>query len=316
VKVSFAFMHQLRSLTILAVIGALAVARFAGQSRPDPSPQSLAHPARIAAGDLLSITAYDAPELTQTVRVETDGSAKLLLLGPTRLAGMTASEAGKLIEEQLEARNFELHPQISVQITEGGSQAVSVAGEVNHPGVYPFQSGHSLLDAISMAGGFTQSADTHVTIKHRSDGEEQLTVELKADDGESSLAADTPVYPGDLVIVARAGVVYVLGDVGRPGGIVMQDNGHLTVLKALSQAGGANYTSAPNQAYLVHKTENGYTTTRIKVGDMLRGRVADIELVRNDILNIPTSTLKHMTLNAQDLANSAAGALVFRAANN
>jgi polysaccharide export outer membrane protein len=268
-------------------------------------------PILITAGDLLNITVYDNPDMSQEVRVETGGMVNLNLIGPAKVGGMTARQAGDWIAKQYTDHKYLIQPQVTVLIKEYATQGVSITGEVNRPGVYPVLTSRTVLDVISMAGGLTNMADTHVTIKHRSGSEDRLTVKLRADEAGAALDENAAVFPGDLVVVPRAGIVYVLGEVGRPGGLVMQDNGKMTLLQALAQAGGASYSSAMNGARLLHKTESGYVATQVKVGDMVNGKLNDIELARNDILYIPPSKMKHLAGNTQSVVNSAAGAMIY-----
>jgi polysaccharide export outer membrane protein len=268
-------------------------------------------PVSIASGDLLDVTVYDAPELTQEIRVESDGNVRLALIGPTKVAGMTAQQAGESIARELTAHNFLLSPQVNVLIKEFATQGVSVTGEVQHPGVYPALGSRTLLDVVSMAGGLTSIADTRITIKHRSGAEESLSVKLTNDNAQTSLDNNVQVYPGDLIVVPRAGIVYVLGDVGRAGGFVMQDNGKITLLQALAQAGGANRTAAINQAFLLRKNASGYATDKIRVGDLVRGRGGDVDLNANDIVFFPSSRLKYFVQDTQGVVASVAGAAVY-----
>lgn len=262
-------------------------------------------------GDLLDITVYDTPELTQEVRVEDGGEVNLSLIGTEKLAGLTAQQAGRQIAEELQRKNFLLNPQVTVLVKEYSSQGVSVTGEVNHPGVYPLLAARTILDVISLAGGLTNIADTRVTIKHRSGSEETVTATLKGDDAQAALHENVVVYPGDLVVAQRAGIVYVLGDVGRPGGIVMQDNGKITLIQALAQAGGANQTASLDHAFLLHKGQSGYTPDRIRVSDMIHGRIADMELKPSDVLYVPMSRLRYLAANSSGFAQGLAGAAVY-----
>lgn len=303
--------HRFALATILAIATVLAGRCAFAQAAATGTGQNV--PILISPGDLLNIAVYDNPDLSQDVRVETGGFVNLNLLGPSKLGGLTAQQAGDWIAAHYVAKKYLVNPQITVLIKEYSSQGISVTGEVNHPGVYPLLATRSVLDAISLAGGFSTLADTNVTIKHRSGGEERVTVNLKADEASAELDQNAVVYPGDLVIVPRAGLVYVLGEVGRPGGLVMQDSGRMTLLQALAQSGGASYTASMNGAYLLHKTETGYVTTRIKVGDMVQGKLADMQMARNDILYIPPSRVKHFVQNTQDLVNSASGAAIYHA---
>ena len=141
--------------------------------------------------------------------------------------------------------------------------------------------------------------------------EENLSVNLRADDAQVSLDNNIPVYPGDLIIVPRAGVVYVLGDVGRPGGLVMQDNGKITLLQALAQAGGSNRTAKLNHTVLLHKKANGYVREEIPLARIQRGLAGDIQLLPNDVLFVPSSTVRNMMQNTQDIVASLSGASLY-----
>jgi polysaccharide export outer membrane protein len=292
----------------------------AAQASPDvpklsvrPPQHAAAVPVPIASGDLLSVSVYDSPELAQKVRVEADGVVQLALLGPTKVAGLTALQAADTIAHELQNRNFLLHPQVNVLIEEYASQGVSVAGEVQHPGVYPVFGVRTLIDVISMAGGLTSSADANITIRRRTGTEEVVSASLKSDDAKTSLENNLQVYPGDLIVVPKAGIVYVLGDVGRPGGIAMQNSGKITVLEALAQAGGANRSASMNGSTLLQKTSSGYAPKQIRIGDLVHGRGEDIELHANDVLYVPNSVLKSVGQTTQAIVTSIGSASIYAA---
>ena len=268
-------------------------------------------PVQIASGDLLEISVFDAPELTQQVRVGSDGNVQLALIGDTKLAGLTGQQAAGVIADALRNRKLMLHPQVNVLVKETSSQGVSVMGEVQHPGIYQILGTRSLIDVISMAGGLTTVADTRVTIKHRTGTEDNVTVKLKNDDPNASLLNDVQVFPGDLVVVPRAGIVYVLGDVNKPGGFVMQNNGKITLLQAMAQAGGASPTASMNRAVLLRKTDDGYVKDRLQFGRIARGQDADIELHANDIVFMPNSKLKSAMKTTQSMTESIGSASVY-----
>jgi polysaccharide export outer membrane protein len=305
----------------LLLLLAAAQSPAAAQTPPDTpkltvrNPQhAAAVPVPIASGDLLSVSVYDSPELTQKVRVEANGVVQLALIGPIKVAGLTALQAADMIAHEFQDHNFLLHPQVNVLIEEYASQGVSVTGEVQHPGVYSVLGARTLLDVISMAGGLTISADTNITILRRSGTEENVSVNLKNDDAKAALENNIQVYPGDLVVVPRAGIVYVLGDVGRPGGITMQNNGKITVLQALAQAGGANRSSSMNGATLLLKTASGYVPKPVRIGDLVHGHGEDIELHPNDVLYVPSSVLKSMGQTTQAIVTSLGAASIYAAA--
>ena len=314
--------HQLDTSLCLPLVLAVALAwasstvaqngaGAAPLNRPPSAAKTVAMPVPIASGDLLEITVFDVPELTQQVRIGADGKAQLALIGNTLLAGLTGQEAAELIARQLREGNFVRQPQVNVLIKEFSSQGVSVMGEVQHPGVYQVLGARTLLDVISLAGGLTNVADSRITIKHRTGAEENVTVKLKNDDAPSSLASDVQIYPGDLVMAPRAGVVYVLGDVNRPGGFVMQDNGKITLLQALAQAGGATTTASVNHAVLLRKNGDGYVTNKLQVGRISRGQDGDVELHPNDIVFLPNNRLKSGLRSAENVATSLGSASIY-----
>jgi len=276
------------------------------------STKMIAAPVRIAAGDLLDISVFDNPELTQQVRVGADGKAQLALIGSTQLAGLTGQEASEMVARELREHNFLLRPQVNVLIKEYSSQGVSVMGEVQHPGVYQVLGPRTLLDVVSMAGGLTNAADTRITVKRRTGTEENVTVKLKNDDAQSALSNDVQIYPGDLVLVPRAGIVYVLGDVNKPGGFVMQDSGKITLLQAMAQAGGASQTASLNRAVLLRKNGDGnVTTTKLQVGKISRGEGGDVELHANDIVFVPNSRLKNAMRTTQSMVETIGSASIY-----
>jgi len=266
---------------------------------------------KIAPGDLLHITVFDVPEMTQEVRVGANGKAQLALIGDIALAGMTGQEAAETIARELRNQKLLLSPQVNVLVKEFATQGVSVSGEVQHPGVYQVLGSRTLLDLISMAGGLTNLADTRITVQRRGAAEEKVTVKLKTDDPEASLANNVQIYPGDLILVPRAGIVYVLGDVNRPGGFVMQDSGKITLLQVLAQAGGASRTASLNKAVLMRKNTQGYVSTKLQVGRIERGQDPDLELHANDILFVPNNRLKNVLSGTQGVASAIGSASIY-----
>jgi polysaccharide export outer membrane protein len=245
---------------------------------------------RVAAGDLLEVRVFDEPELTQTVRVNRFGDASLLLIGTLHLADLSTDEARELIAQKFIEGHFLLKPQVSVLIREYSTQGVSVLGEVQKPGVYSVLGQRTLLDIISEAGGTTTRAGSSVTIKRASDGS---IVELPLPkDGAATLTADVRLQPGDKVIIPRASLVYVLGDVWRPGGFLMQNGGHVTILQAMALAGGHTRTASLNRARLIHKTDAGYTDKEVPLKKIMNGQLDDFEIQAEDILYVPNSAVK------------------------
>jgi len=265
---------------------------------------------RVGAGDLLAVTVFDAPELTQTVRVNDVGDASFSFIGLLHVADLTTDQTRDVIARKLTEGNFLLHPEVSVLIQEYGTQGVSVLGQVQKPGVYPVLGSRTLLDVISAAGGTTNLAGSTVTIKHNSDGT-MLTIPLTKN-AEATFTSDVQLMPGDKVIVPRASLIYVLGDVGRPGGFVMQNDGKMTALQAVALAGGQTRTASMRHARLIRKTALNYSDTQISLKKIMDGQQPDLELQPEDVLYIPNSTIKSMVYKGvPSIMQSASNAAVY-----
>jgi polysaccharide export outer membrane protein len=267
----------------------------------------------IGGGDLLRISVFGAVESDQEVRVDPDGNASLNFLGSVHLAGLTASQAQSLIAKKLEDGGFYTHPQVTVFAKEYATQGVSVLGEVQKPGVYPLLGSRRLFDVLSMAGGTSAKAGRIVSITRRDHPESPRSVSLSNDASESA-KSNIEVFAGDTVVVSRAGVVYVVGDVNKPSGVVMDNGTDMTVLQALAVAGGTNATAALNKAKLIRKTPNGPQEMPLALKDMLASKVPDLRLQAEDIIFVPNSAAKtagRRTLEA--IIQSATGLAIYGA---
>jgi polysaccharide biosynthesis/export protein len=284
------------SLTSLALLLLCPALRTIAQDQQSPAVTKPTAKIHIGSGDLIEVKVFDIPEMSQTVRVDDVGDATFQLIGRLHLEGLTPEESQGLIASRYVAGDFLVEPQIQVFVHEYATQGVSVLGEVAKPGVYSVLGKRSLLDVLSEAGGTTQTATNEVIVERKSDGSIH-NVQLSRDAGVS-LANDIEVQPGDKVIVSRAGIVYVLGDVNRPGGYVMQNDGHLSVLQAISMAAGPQSTASLNGARLIRKSASGYTELPIFLKKIMQGKEDDHQLQAEDILYVPVSSGKAIVYKA------------------
>jgi len=254
------------------------------------------------------VKVFDVDELTQDVRVSDKGDAVLTFLGPLHLAGLTPAEAQTLVESRLRDGNYVREPQVSILIEEYGTQGVSVVGQVAKPGVYPVLGPRMLLDVISLAEGLTPLAAHEATIKRR-DGTEVFTAILSDNPGEL-LATNVEIWPGDTVIVPKAGIVYVIGDVGKPGGFVMENNGRASLLQTVALAAGVNRTAALSKTRVIRKTPTGFEDMPVNLKRILNGKSADIPLQREDIVYVPPSTARSLLFHTPQVLEAAASSAV------
>jgi polysaccharide export outer membrane protein len=249
---------------------------------------------KIGGGDLLKVSVFGAPDSDQEVRVDQDGNATLNFIGSMHLAGLTSTEAQDLIAKKLGDGGFFNHPQVTVFAKEYATQGISVLGEVGKPGVYPLLGSRRLFDVLSMAGGTGPKAGRIVSITQRDHPESPRTV-LLSNDANESVKSNIEVYAGDTIVVSRAGVVYVVGDVGKPSGVAMDNGTDMTVLQAIAVAGGTNPTAALNKAKLIRKTPNGPQEIPLALKDILASKAPDVRLQTEDIVFVPNSVAKTAT---------------------
>lgn len=262
---------------------------------------------KLGPGDLIEVNVYNVPELTTKARVSNSGDIYLPLVDYVHVGGMTQEEAQALLEKRLEDGGFVRNPHVTIFVDDATSQGVTLLGEVAKPGIYPDTGDHKLYEILSEAGGFTPNASRKIAIIRRGQPE-PIRVDLPRDLSDD-LKGNVDVMPGDTITVPRAPIIYVVGDVGRPCGLLI-DNGSLTVLQALALAGGTNHTAKMSGARLIHKTSSGgMTETRVALKKMLEAKAPDVPLQADDILFIPVSGLRVAAGKTADAAVAAATAL-------
>jgi polysaccharide export outer membrane protein len=262
---------------------------------------------RLGVGDLIEINVFGVPDLSTKTRISGSGDIYLPLIDYVHVEDLTTDEAQELIQKRLEDGGFLRGPHVSIFVDESASQGVTMIGEVVRPGAYPVIGDRRLFDLISAAGGMSDKAGRVVTIEHRGDPDHKVVLQLS-----SNLADDTQnnvdVLPGDTIIVSRAGVVYVVGDVQHPSGFIIDDNA-LSVLKALALAGGSNRTAALNKTRILRQTPNGIKEIPVQLKKVLYAKSPDVALVKGDVLFIPGSSAKAAAYRTADAAMSMSTAL-------
>jgi polysaccharide export outer membrane protein len=268
--------------------------------------------APIGPGDSLEISEYRTPEFHTVVRVSASGTVTLPMIDEVKLGGFDEQQAAHAVEVALVAKGMLLHPHVSVLVTAYAGQDVSVLGEVNRPGVYPYTVHHRLLDAISQASGVAPNAGRLVNIIHRSDPNTPQRVALDPDGADSGVDHNPELQPGDTVEVSRAGLVYVVGDVNRPGGFPVDPVQGLSVVQALTLAWGPTQNAAAGKALLIREQKGGRTLTALNLKRMMRGQDPDQAIHDRDILFVPDSVAKNLMNRSMESAiQSAIGVSIY-----
>jgi polysaccharide biosynthesis/export protein len=264
--------------------------------------------------DVLTVTVLDLPQMTQTVRVENDGTINVKLLGRVLAAGLTTVELKKELEQDW-GRKYLEDPIVSVFVKQYHSTPVSVVGAVARPGVYQLPGPRTLIQVIAMAGGvnlpgkagsemaggapagrwaFITRRDGFGHVKAIPGLQQTAPDQVKVDLGKLLYSRDTaldiPVRPFDTVTISKAGIVYVVGDVRQSGGFTLENVDSLTALQALSLAQGCISACNMKRDIIIHTLPSGTRTqTYINLGRIMKGKAKDPILTANDMLIVPGS---------------------------
>jgi polysaccharide export outer membrane protein len=251
----------------------------------------------IGPGDELEISVYGIADLNQHVRVDSNGDVSLALVGNVPVVGLTAEEAQQLIEARYVNGGYLKDPHITVFVKEYTTQKVTVAGEVSKPGIYSLTPNHSLQDVLLGAGGLTDKAGETISITRSQDPEHPQTITI-SDDAIVAAQDNVEIGPGDTVVVSRAGIVYVIGEVNRAGGYVMENNGTMTVTQAIAKAAGPTGLASLKGTRVIRRTPSGLKNIDLEVNKILEAKAPDVSLKPDDIVFVPGSKSKGFLLHS------------------
>jgi polysaccharide biosynthesis/export protein len=266
----------------------------------------------IGPGDLLHVKVLEAPELEQSARVTDSGTVTLILGGNVQVAGLTPPEAALALERVLVEGHYVLTPHVSVTTEQTATHNVTIMGQVRSPGSYPIGTPRPILDVLALAGGLTELANRKLTIQ-RHTTKERITF-VVSNSANAALDGSVDVFPGDTVIVSKADVVYILGDVNRPGGIaIVSNDSTLSALQALTLAGGTPPNAVPSRARLIRKQADGsHVEIPLQLSAMQKGKEPDKQLQPDDIVYVPFSYARNMAVGAGSLVGATSSAAIYR----
>lgn len=312
-------MH-LRLLTLVVFGGVLA----AGNSTSAVSSDYVLGP-----DDHIRIWIFGMEEVAVTpLRVDSGGHIDVPIAGRIKVSGLTVDQLKASLGERLKKELK--RPEVSVSVSEYGSQPVSVIGAVTTPGVHQIRGRKSLAELIAMAGGLRADAGCCIRIARDRERESSpLPNAITTPDSKFTVAslrvkdlleAKNPadnilIRPHDVITVPTAEMIYVMGAVRKPGGFILHERENLSVLQALSLAEGYGTTPAPGSARILRNEPNSAQRIEIPVdlGKVMAGKAEDFKMRSNDILYIPASNGKRAALRAVEAAIYAAtGVVIWR----
>jgi polysaccharide export outer membrane protein len=261
-------------------------------------------------GFLVRLDVFGVPEMSQDLRVDKDGNISSPLLGPVHVEGLTQTQAASILADKYTAAHLlQKDSQITLTLLQYSTIGVVVLGEVQSPGLVQMTPPATLENALAMAGGETIAAGNVIQLQHRN----QNITDIPFPRGQGLQASlNTPVNDGDSIYVRKAGVIYVLGSVARPGGYVMVDQGGMNILEAVSLAQGTTIVASVGTVYIIRPGENGsYQTIPVPYKKITQGKVNPVALLARDILYVPNSLTKTILVNGSSLIGAAATTTVY-----
>jgi polysaccharide biosynthesis/export protein len=295
-----------------AAAGAAAAALKTGSAGLTAVPEDFSK-LKIQPGFQIDAQVFDEPDLSGQFRVGPDGNIVMPLIGPVHVAGHTLSEAEQAVQDSFKSAQILKNPQVTLDITQYAPTMVAVLGEVNNPGRLQMLAPHSLLDVLSFAGGETQMAGENVEVRHEENGEVTTTTYHYGRDSNGETIAEVMVHDGDTVIVPRAGIVYVLGQVTRPGGFLMQEDGKLDAAQAISMAMGTTLIASTKHILIIRRKPDGtYVQFEVSYNDIVHGKATPPQLQPQDIVYVPNSKIKTALTDVQSILTAATTATIYR----
>jgi polysaccharide biosynthesis/export protein len=271
---------------------------------------------RLGTGYQLEFEVFGASEMNSLLTVDDDGNVIVPLIGAVHVAGDTLREAEKSIAHELVAKEIINSPTVHLKISAFAAGSVTVSGEVQSPGKVQLLAPRSLLSVLAEAGGETTAAGGHVEIHRSLPGATEQVVEVSYAPGKDPREAEkTLVLPGDTVYIPRAGVIYVLGSVNRPGGYLMVNGGTLSLPQAVALAMGISPVGSSKSVIVVRKQDGQIHEYRLRLDEMQRGKVETFALTDGDMVYVPSSKVKSALINSSAVMSAAASAAIVSSMN-
>jgi len=242
---------------------------------------------RIGPMDLVSVEVLEDDSLDAETRVTEAGTIELPHVDPVTVAGLTTHEAalalGKALEKYLQRAT------VTLRIIEYRSQPITLLGAVRKPGTLPFSGRWTLIDAVTEAGGLTETGGDILVLRRASNGlSDQILIDRRELLERGNPDVNIPLFPNDLINVPVATdiTVFLIGEVASPGAVVFRSTDRITLLAALARAGGL--TGRASNKVLVRRFESD-AELRVNYKKLLAGSQPDVELSDGDLIIVKES---------------------------
>lgn len=268
------------AIALATLAGTTAVSAQASAAAPVRAAPAAEY--RLGAGDVVRITVFQNPELTLESRLTEGGQISFPLLGAVRLGGLSVTEAEKVLVDGLTKGNFLRNPQVTIIVLQVRGSQANLLGQFNRPGRYPLEMAETKLsDLVALAGGVAPGGADVIVITGLRNGQAfREEVDLPALFGPGGQTRDIVVKNGDAIWVDRQPIVYIYGEVQRPGPMRLERG--LTLLQALATGGGLTPRGTEKGIRVHRKSADGQVeVSQPAMTDLLRE--GDVVFVRESL---------------------------------
>jgi len=263
-----------------------AVAQTPARPGNAPAPTGLSTGAaaeyRLGSGDAIKISVFQNPDMTLETRVSEAGTISFPLLGVVRIGGLSVSDAESRIAEGLRKGNFVKQPQVTILVLKVTGNQASVLGQVNQPGRYPLEVADTrLTDLLANARGVSPAGGDLLVLTGQRGGKPfRLEVDLPTLFGPNGREQDVVVLNGDVLWVERFPMIYIYGEVQKPGQIRLERG--MTLLQGLAAGGGLTLRGT-DRGIRVHRKDASGKVQEIKPGMDEPLKDGDVIFVRESL---------------------------------
>ena len=283
------------SLMALALVAMpLAQVPIPSGSSPAAQPKEVSYDYTIGAYDLVEIQVFELAQLTRKVRVAEDGTISLPLLGKVTIGGLSPQEAEAHIGDLLREKKLVKEPQVTVFVEDMVSRQVTIQGAVKKPGSYPLLGAKTLLDMIGQAGGLVDQAGQQIIILRpfTADKDDRIEIDVERLVYRGDPLMNILLQPGDIVMVPYEQEIriYVNGAVRNPGAQKFPGSDEISLLQAITSAGGTTDRANERRVTVIRKLEDGTKQMfKLNLKRVKKGKADDLVLRKNDIVYVPES---------------------------
>jgi polysaccharide export outer membrane protein len=284
----------------------------------------------LGAGDQIVLRVVDMEEISdKPLRIDPNGFIDLPMVGRVQASGLTVEQLKAELASKLS--KYINKPQISINLTDNQSRPVSVIGSVNNPGVLQLQGPKRLIEVVSMAGGTRADAGGKIIVTRQlkwgklplegakvdgSGGFSTATISLDDTLASKNPADNILIEPNDIISIPKAEIVYVVGDVRKPGGFALTSHDTISILQALALAQGIDHDAAAGNSRIMRPAPGGDGKPHeipVDIPKIFSGKAPDVPLYANDVLFVPNSAVKSTTRRAAEaVLQVATGVIIYR----